>query len=140
LEIQELEIRNQFTAEKGPHFILSFMIANVGNVVCQTHLVNIRIPLKFSSTPVFIDDEQPPLNGWVSHYVDTESRSAAYVLKIKGGKIYLGDKVTKALRILPATRFDDRLSELCSRTENNLSIALLSDPPSKVKGQTQMTP
>jgi hypothetical protein len=70
LEIQELEIKNQFTAEKGPHFIVSFMIANVGNVVCQTHLVTIRIPLKFGSTPVVIDDEQPPLNGRVSHYLD----------------------------------------------------------------------
>jgi hypothetical protein len=140
LEIQELEIKNQFTAEKGPHFIVSFMIANVGNVVCQTHLVTIRIPLKFGSTPVVIDDEQPPLNGRVSHYLDTESQSAAYVLEIRGGKIYSGDKVTKALRILPVPGFGDRLSELCSRTENTLSITLFSDPPSKVKGQTRMTP
>jgi hypothetical protein len=141
LEIQELRIeKKDRTAEKGPHFILSFMIANVGNVVCQTHLVTIRIPLKFGSTPVVIDNEQHPFNGRVSHYVDTESQSAAYVLKLRGGKIYSGDKVTKALRILHAPGFGDRLSELCSRTENTLSITLLSDPPSKVKGQTQMTP
>jgi hypothetical protein len=110
LEIQDLEIKNQFTAEKGPHFIVSFMIANVGNVVCQTHLVTIRIPLKFGSTPVVIDDEQPPFNGRVSHYVDTESQSAAYVLELRGGKIYSGNKVTKALKILPVPRFGDRLS------------------------------
>jgi hypothetical protein len=140
LEIQELRIeKKDLTAEKEPHFLLSFMIANVGNLVCQTHLVTIRIPLKFGSTPVVIDNEQHPFNGRVSHYVDTESQSAAYVLKIKGGKIYSGGKVTKALRILSGVRFDGPLNALCSRTENTLSITLLSDPPSKVRGQTQMT-
>ena len=140
LEIQDLAIKRQFAAEKGSHFILSFMIANLGNVVCQSHRVTIRIPLKFGSTPVIIDDEQPPLNGRVSHYVDTESQSTAYVLEIRGGKIYSGDKVAKALRILTGVTFDDRMNAFCSRTEDKVTIALFSDPPSEVKGQTQITP
>jgi TIR domain len=138
LKIEDLKIENQLTAEKGPHFILSFMIANVGNVVCQTHLVTIRIPLKFGSTPVVIDDEQPPLNGRVSEYVDTESQSTAYVLKISGGKIYSGDKVTKAVRIMAGARFDDRMNAFCSRTENKVSITFLSDPPTGVKVEAQL--
>lgn len=136
LEIQELEILKVFTAEKGQHFILFFIIENFGKLVCRTHFVTIRMPLKMRSTPVIIDDEQPPLNGPVSHYVDDKSKSAAYVLELSGGNIYPDQKIRKALRILPISRFDDRLNAICSKTVNNLNITLLSDPPSEVKGQT----
>jgi hypothetical protein len=34
---------------------------------------------------------------------------------------------------MDGVRFDDRMNALCSRTENKVSITLLSDPPSGVK-------
>jgi hypothetical protein len=70
--------------------------------------------------------------------VDVESQSAAYVLELSGGKIYSGDKVTKAVRILGNVRFDDRMNALISRTENKVSITLFSDPPSGAKVEAQM--
>jgi hypothetical protein len=138
LEIQQLRIKEGLAPDKGRHFILSFIVANVGKVVCQSHLVAIRIPLKFGSTLVGIDNQQHPFNGRVSDYVDTESQSAAYVVKIKGGKIYTSDGVTKALSILAGAHFDDRMDTLCSRTENKVSITVLSDPPSREAVEAQI--
>jgi hypothetical protein len=95
LKIQDLNIEERSTAEKGHYFTLSFMIENVGNVVCQTHLVTIRIPLKILSTPVIIDDEQPQFNGPVYHYIDDKSQSTAHVVEISGKIIYPGHKVVE---------------------------------------------
>ena len=98
LEIRELQINKGFTREKGEHFVLFFMIENVGRVVCRTHFLNIRMPLKIGSKPVIIDDEQPSFTGPVSEYVDENSQDAAHVVELSGGMIYPGQKVRKALR------------------------------------------
>jgi hypothetical protein len=113
------------------------MNKNVGNAVCQTHLVTVRIPLKIRSMQVIIDDEQPEFDGPVYHYIDDKSQSPAHVVEISGKIIYPGHKVTKALRILDVN-LTGPLNELSSNTEKNVSITLFSDPPSKLKRQTQM--
>ena len=139
LEIRELRVDPAaYNTENGEHFILSFIIENASNVVCRTHFLIMRIPLKIRSIPVVIDDEQPPFTGLVSYYVDVESKSSAYVLEISGGIIYPRQNVRKAVRVLVAHHLDDQMNALCSRTEDNVSFTLFSDPPSKVKGQTQM--
>jgi hypothetical protein len=137
LEIQDLNIAERTKAEQRHRFTLNFMIENVGNVVCQTHLVIVRIPLKIRSRQVIIDDEQPEFNGTVYHFIDDKSQSPAHVVEISGKILYPGYKVTKALRILDVN-FTGPLNELSSKTENIVSINLFSDPPSEVKGQTQM--
>jgi Putative DNA-binding domain len=139
LKIQGLRIEDGSSLGKKQRFLLCFDIENTSKVVCRTHLVSIRVPMKAGSSDVIIDDEHDPFNGVVSSYLDTKSQSPAYVLEIRGGKIYPGHSVRKALRIVPV-HFQGPHKALSSRTEKILKITLFSDPPSEVEGQTQMTP
>ena|ERR1700722_2154998 len=135
---RQLLLRNsRLSGSQRPSGLVSRFSHNSDYVVCQTHLVTVRIPLKIRSAQAIIDDEQPEFNGPVYHYVDVKSQSPAHVVEISGKIIYPGYKVTKALRILDVN-FKGPLIELSSRTEKNVSITLFSDPPTKVKGQTQM--